>query len=150
MFLYAFAAAGWRLHQGLMWVKDAMVLGHADYHYRHEPIAFGYAPGGGRRGRGHGGWFGGDAETTVFEIARPVASRTYPTMKPVELVRRCLENSSVHAAKVLDPFAGSGSTLVACELLGRRGYGVELDPSYCDVILTRWEQATGQAASLDR
>jgi DNA modification methylase len=149
VFLEAFRGAGWRLHQGLVWVKDTLVLGHGDYHYRHEPIAFGYAPGGGRRGRGHAGWYGGDAQTSVLEVPRPAASREHPTMKPVELIRLCLENSSPHDARVLDPFSGSGSTIVACELTGRRGYGLELDPAYCDVAIARWEAATGSEAHLD-
>jgi DNA modification methylase len=70
-------------------------------------------------------------------------------MKPVELIRLCLENSSPHGARVLDPFSGSGSTIVACELTGRRGYGLELDPAYCDVAIARWEAATGSEAHLD-
>jgi DNA modification methylase len=146
VFLEAFSAQGWRLHQGLVWVKDSMVLGHADYHYRHEPIAFGYAPGGGRRGRGGAGWHGGHDQDTVLEVPRPAASREHPTMKPVELVRRCLHNSSVPGQVVLDPFAGSGTTLVACHVLGRRGFGMELDPRYCDVAVRRFEELTGTEA----
>lgn len=69
-------------------------------------------------------------------------------MKPVELIRRCLANSAPAEGVVLDPFCGSGSTLVACELLGLRGYGVELDPGYCDVIIRRFEELTGQEARL--
>lgn len=142
-FLNAFVQAGWRLHQGLVWVKDTMVLGHADYHYRHEPIAFGYVPGEGRQGRGGSGWHGGNSQDSVLEVARPKASREHPTMKPVELIRRCLANSSKQGDAVLDPFAGSGSTLIACQLLGRRAFAVELDPQYCDVILRRFETVSG-------
>ena len=145
-FVQAFCLLGWRLHQDLVWVKDRMVLSHADYQYRHEPILYGYKPGRGRRGRGRGGWYGGNDEDSVFEVPRPAASPDHPTQKPVELVRRCLENSSRVGAVVLDPFAGSGSTLIACEELGRRARVVELDPSYCDVILTRWERFTGREA----
>lgn len=147
-FLEAFLAQGWRLRQTLCWVKDQMVLGHGDYHYRHEPIAFGYAPGGGRRGRGHAGWYGDHAQDSVLEVPRPVASREHPTMKPVELISRCLRNSSKENDVVLDPFSGSGSTLIACELLSRRGFSLELDPAYCDVAITRWEEATGEEATL--
>jgi DNA modification methylase len=146
-FLQAFAAQGWRLAQGLVWVKDSMVLGHADYHYRHEPIAFGYVPAEGRRGRGGEGWYGGNGQDSVLEVPRPKASREHPTMKPVELIRRCLANSSRPTDGVLDPFAGSGSTLIACHLLGRRGYALELDPHYCDVILRRLEAFAGVSAS---
>jgi len=147
-FLSAFVGQGWQLRQTLVWVKDQMVLGHADYHYRHEPIAFGYAPGPGRRGRGGRGWYGANDQDTVLEVPRPSASREHPTMKPVELIRRCLANSSPPDGVVLDPFSGSGSTLVACELLGLKGRGVELDPRYCDVIIRRYEELTGQEARL--
>ena len=146
VFLQAFVSPGWRLHQTLVWVKDRMVLGHADYHYRHEPIAFGYAPGGGRRGRGSKGWYGDNAQDSVLEVPRPAASPEHPTAKPVELVLRCLANSSADGDGVLDVFAGSGSTLVACEVLGRRGFALELDPRYCDVVVARWEELTGGTA----
>jgi len=145
-FLQAFLDQGWRLRQTLAWVKDVPVLGHADYHYRHEPIAYGYAPGGGRRGRGAGGWYGGQDQSSVLEVPRPRASRSHPTVKPVELVRRCLANSSTRGDRVLDPFAGSGSTLVAAELSGLLGYGMEIDPAYCDVAVERWEALTGERA----
>lgn len=146
VFLNAFAAQGWRLHQNLVWVKDAPVLGHADYHYRHEPIAYGYTPGGGRRGRGAVGWYGGNAQDSVIEVPRPHASTEHPTMKPVELIRRCLANSSREGERVLDPFCGSGSTVAACELYGRRCCAMEIDPVYCDVAVTRWEGLTGERA----
>ncbi len=146
VFSQAFLQAGWRLHQTLVWTKDRAVLGHGDYHYRHEPILYGYKPGRGRRGRGHGGWYGGNDQDSVFEIDRPAASREHPTAKPVELVARCLENSSRTGGVVLDPFAGSGSTLVAAERLGRRARAVEIDPVYCDVILRRWEAVSGREA----
>src|SRR5438132_11791546 len=120
-----------------------MVLGHADYHYRHEPILYGYKPGPGRWGRGHQGWHGGNDQDSVWEVPRPAASRDHPTAKPVELVTRCLRNSSGRGDRVLDPFAGSGPVLVAAELLGRRAFAMEIDPAYCDVILRRWEQVTG-------
>ncbi len=138
---------GWRLRQTLVWVKDGLVLGHADYHYRHEPILYGYLPGGtGRRGRGGKGWFGGDAQTSVFEIPRPKASPDHPTSKPVALITAMLANSTRSGELVLDPFGGSGSTLIACEHLGRRARLLELDPKYCDVVVRRWEELTGEQA----
>lgn len=149
-FLHAFVARGWRLHRGLVWVKNSMVLGHGDYHYRHEPIAFGYAPGGGRRGRGHSGWFGGNDQDSVLEYERPAASRQHPTMKPVELIRRCLGNSCPVGGVVLDPFCGAGSTLIACEMQGARARAIEIDPRYCDVIVKRYEELTGTVATLER
>jgi DNA modification methylase len=148
-FLGAFGAQGWRLHQTIVWVKDAMVLGHADYHYRHEPIAYGYAPGSGRWGRGAQGWYGGNTCDSVLEVPRPTASPDHPTAKPVELIRRCLHNSSARGDVVLDPFAGSGSTLVACQVLGRRGMGMEIDPRYCDVVVGRFQALTGEEATLE-
>jgi DNA modification methylase len=148
VFLDAFLDQGWRLHQTLVWVKDTMVLGHADYHYRHEPILYGYVPGPGRWGRGARGWFGGNAETSVIEVARPSASREHPTAKPIELITRCLRNSSREGARVLDPFAGSGSALITCELHNRKGYALELDPGYCDAIVARWQGTTGGIARI--
>ena len=82
----------------------------------------------------------------VFDVPRPRASAEHPTAKPVELIRRMLANSSREGEVVLDPFCGSGSTLVACELLGRRGYGMDIDPRYCDVAIDRWEAYTGSRA----
>jgi hypothetical protein len=84
---------GWRYAQTLIWVKDVLVLGHSDYHYRHEPIALAKKPGAGRQGRGSVGWYGDNSQTTVLEVKRPAASRVHPTMKPVELVSQCIRNS---------------------------------------------------------
>jgi DNA modification methylase len=149
VFRLAVASAGWRLHQVLVWAKDVFVLGHSDYHYRHEDVLFGYLPGKGRPGRGaHRGsrWYGDNSASTVFEVPRPKRSREHPTMKPVALIEAHLANSSLAGDAVLDPFAGSGSTLIACENLGRRCFAVELEPGYCDVIVDRWQRHTGQTA----
>ena len=145
-FAQAFLGTGWRLHQTLVWVKDRMVLGHADYHYRHEPILYGHTPGPGRWGRGHQGWHGGNDQDSVLEVRRPAASPDHPTAKPVELITRCLANSSGPGEVILDPFAGSGSTLIAGEQLGRVTRLVEIDPLYCQVILDRWTAFTGEKA----
>ncbi len=145
-FVEAFRAGRWDLRQTLVWVKDALVLGRSDYHYRHEQLLYGFKPAMGRLGRGGRGWYGGDAETTVFEVPRPKASREHPTMKPPELVEIALRNSSRRREIVLDPFCGSGSTIVACERAGRRAYGIELDPRYCDVVIARYEALTGTRA----
>ena len=145
-------AAGWQIHQSLVWVKDSMVLGHSDYHYRHEPIIYGYAPGEGRAGRGkHEGsrWCGDNAQTSVIEVARPKQSKEHPTMKPVELIIRCVRNSCPRSAVMLDLFLGSGSTLAAAELSDRICFGLEIDPRYCDVIVTRWQNLTGKEATLE-
>ncbi|MCH7780242.1 MAG: DNA modification methylase, partial [Acidobacteria bacterium] len=146
VFGQAFLAAGWRLHQTLVWIKDTIVLGHSDYHYRHEPILFGYKPGDGRWGRGGKGWYGDNAQASVFEVPRPKASPDHPTSKPIDLIVRCLQNSSRKGAVVYEPFAGSGSTTIACEQLGRRCYAIEIDPRYCDVVVQRWQNFTGQKA----
>lgn len=140
-FRSALSAVGWTFHQTLIWVKDAMVLGHSDYHYRHEDVLYGWKPGPGRSGRGrHKGsrWYGDNAQTTVFEVARPKRSAEHPTMKPVELIAPMLANSTRPGDTVYDPFAGSGSTLIAADGLQRRAFLMELDPGYCDVIRDRW------------
>jgi DNA modification methylase len=146
----AFVEVGWQLRQTLVWAKDQIVLGRSDYHYRHEPILYGYKPASGRLGRGGAGWHGDNSQASVIEIARPRASREHPTMKPPELVAVALRNSSSTGAIVLDPFAGSGSVLVACEALGRSARLVELDPRYCDAIVGRYERLTGERAARKR
>lgn len=132
----------WR--QTLVWVKDRFVLGHSDYHYRHELLYMGYGPpGAGRRGRGGAGWYGPNNADTVLEVPRPARSAEHPTMKPVELVTMCLDNSTVAGQLVADPFAGSGSTLIACHHTGRIGRLVERDRRYADVVCRRWQRHTG-------
>jgi DNA modification methylase len=151
--------AGIRHRQSLVWVKNSLVLGRADYHYRHEPIlegqvappdddwqpiAYGFAEGGeGRLGRGGPNWFGDNKSSTVFEVARPTANAQHPTMKPVELITRMIRNSCPPGGIVLDLFGGSGSTLIAAHQLGLRAVLVELDPKYADVICRRYEEHTG-------
>jgi DNA modification methylase len=145
-FRLALDRAGWRLHQALVWVKDVFVLGHSDHHYRHETILYGYLPGDGRPGRGSHkgtGWYGDNRQDTVFEIPRPKRSTEHPTMKPVDLIAAHLANSTQPGGWVLDPFAGSGSTMVACEQSRRRALLVEIDPAYCDVIRQRYADFTG-------
>ena len=143
-FRLALRKVGWTHHQTLVWVKNTLVLGHSDYHYRHEDVLYGHRPGGhGRPGRGrHRGsrWQGGNDQTSVFFIDRPVRSEAHPTMKPVELISAMLTNSSLRGDTVLDPFAGSGSTVIACERTSRSCLAVELDPAYCDVIRQRYEE----------
>jgi site-specific DNA-methyltransferase (adenine-specific) len=141
--------SGFRLHEELIWVKDAFVLGHSDYHYAHEPIFYGYAPGSGRPGRGrHAGsrWYGDNSQSSVLAYDRPKRSEEHPTMKPVALVAHCLANSTPAGGSVLDPFVGSGSTIVAAEQLGRRCYATDIDPRYAAVAMARWESFTGETA----
>lgn len=127
------------LRQIMVWVKDSMVLGHSEYHYQHEPILFGWMPGERYKNPDR-------TRTTVWECPRPKASREHPTMKPVALWARAIQDGSREADLVFDPFLGSGTTLIACEQLGRTCYGMEISPQYCQVIIDRWERLTGQKA----
>jgi DNA modification methylase len=145
VFVKAFLDVGWQIRQGLVWVKDALVLGHGDYHFRHEPIIYGTTPGG-RLGRGRARWYGGHAQTSVFEVPRPRASLEHPTAKPVALISQLVANSSRIGDVVLDPFLGSGTTLIAAEQLGRRCCAIEIDARYADVAIARWEAFTGRQA----
>lgn len=134
----AIDAVGWKFRQGLVWVKDSMVLGRSDYHYKHEPIAFGYVPApSGRLGRGSDNWHGNDSQVSVFEVARPKASEMHPTMKPVDLVIAMLRNSSAKGDVVYEPFSGSGTTMLACQHIGRICNSIELDPKFVAVALER-------------
>jgi site-specific DNA-methyltransferase (adenine-specific) len=131
----------WR--HSLVWVKDSLVMGRSDYHYRHEPIYYGWTPGGGHD------WFGDRKQTTVLEFPRPKRNAEHPTMKPIDLIAYCLENSAPKGGTVLDPFGGSGSTLMACEYTGRKARLLELDPRYVDVICRRWQEHTGSTPILE-
>lgn len=144
-FEQAIRNAGWLVRQNLIWAKDSFVLGRKDYHWRHEPVLYGFTDGGdGRLGRGGSRWFGNDAQTTVFELPRPPRSEQHPTMKPVELVARMLANSCPKKGLVYEPFGGSGTTLIAAHGLGMRAALVELDPKYADVICRRFQEHVGQ------
>jgi DNA modification methylase len=147
-FRLALREVGWHFHQALVWVKQSLVVGHCDYHFQHEDVLYGWKPGPGRPGRGrHAGsrWYGGNDQASVFFCDRPARSAEHPTMKPVALIEAQLRNSGRRGDLVLDSFAGSGSTLIACERLGRRCAAVELDPRYCDVIRRRYrEQISGR------
>jgi DNA modification methylase len=116
----------------LAWVKQVFAFGRSDYHYRHESIFYGWVP-----GAAH--YFVNDrTQDSVLEFDRPTTSKEHPTMKPLALVQRCIENSSKPGWLVGDPFAGSGTTLIACAETGRVARCIELDPRYCDVIRRRW------------
>ena len=131
-------AAGIEHHQWLIWVKDRLVLGHSNYHYRHEHVFYGW--------KGKTSWQGSRKEDSVWEEERPQASPQHPTIKPVALCQRAIENSSGPADIVVDPFLGSGTTLIAAERTDRRCYGMEIDPRYCRVAIARWETFTGETA----
>jgi site-specific DNA-methyltransferase (adenine-specific) len=136
----ACADAGLTVRQCLVWVKSALVVGRQDYQWRHEPCLYGW-----RDGAPHT-WLGGRSRTTVLEFDKPARNADHPTTKPVGLFAELFRNSCPRGGMVLDPFAGSGTTLVAAELTGRQALLVELDPRYCDVIVRRFETLTGRAA----
>ena len=128
-------------HQ-IIWVKDAPVfsMGRLDYDYKHEPILYGWV-------KKHDFKRKGSQDKSVWEFKR-TENKLHPTMKPVELVVNALMNSTDELENVLDLFGGSGSTLIACEQTKRKCYTMELDEHYCDVIIQRWENLTGQTAEL--
>lgn len=164
-FQTALERSGMPPHQILIWVKSSLVLGRQDYQWRHEPCFYGW-----KEGAGH---YFIDARTlttvmdptedmtkeqllqivkdltsittTIYED-KPVRSEAHPTMKPLGLFKKLIRNSSRKRENVLDIFCGSGTTILAAEEMGRRAFGMELDPHFCDVIIERWEQATGGKA----
>ncbi len=136
----AFRAAGGKWSTFIIWAKNTFTLGRADYQRQYEPILYGW-----RDGADHY-WCGARDQGDVWSIKKPAKNDLHPTMKPVELVERAVRNSSKTRDLVLDPFGGSGTTLIACEKTGRRARLIELDPKYVDVIVRRWEEYTGQKA----
>ncbi|WP_345194305.1 site-specific DNA-methyltransferase, partial [Kistimonas scapharcae] len=172
-FRLALQEAGFYLKQVLIWVKSSSVMGRQDYHWQHEPILYGWKPGAAHV------WYGERNKKTVLDEEpktkdldknalaqevkelrnrlcgtviredKPNASREHPTMKPVDLIISMVRNSSKRGDSVLDLCGGSGSTLIACEKLGRSSRVMELDPHYCDVIIRRWQKFTGQDAVLE-
>lgn len=139
----AFAAAGGHWSTFIIWSKAAFTLGRSDYQRQYEPILYGWREGTRRH------WCGDRDQGDVWSYPKPRVNDLHPTMKPVALVERAIRNSSRRGDVVLDPFAGSGTTLMAAEASGRRAALVELDPVYCDVIVSRYADATGRTAMLD-
>jgi DNA modification methylase len=139
----AFTAAGGRWSTFVIWAKHAFTLGRSDYQRQYEPILYGWPQGHDRY------WCGARDQGDVWFVDKPVRNDLHPTMKPVALVERAIRNSSKSRDVVLDPFGGSGSTLIACEKAGRQARLVELDPKYVDVIVRRWHEFSGGAAALD-
>lgn len=117
--------------QQLIWAKDCMVLGHSDYHYKHEPIFYGWKP-------GKHTFINDRTKTSLLEFARPKRAEDHPTMKPLSLWAELIGNSTSIGETVGDPFLGSGTTLRACEQLGRRCRAVEISPAYCEVVISRY------------
>lgn len=134
--------AGWTVRQCLIWNKNTIVLGRQDYHWKHEPCLYGWKDGAGHL------WASDRKQSTVIDYDKPARSAEHPTMKPVGLFDYCIQNNTKGADIVLDLFGGSGTTMIAAEQDGRKARLMELDPHYCDVILTRWESLTGNKAEL--
>ena len=137
----AFTKAGGHWSTFLIWGKNTFTLGRADYQRQFEPILYGWRDGGSHY------WCGARDQGDLWLIDRPQVNDLHPTMKPVALVERAVLNSSRRGDTVLDPFAGSGSTLIACEKTGRLARLIELEPGYCDVIVRRWQEFTGREAT---
>jgi len=134
--------AGWTVRQCLIWKKSTMVMGRQDYHWKHEPCLYGW-----KEGAGHL-WAADRKQTTILEFDKPSRNGEHPTMKPVGLFEYQMLNNTKGGDIVLDSFGGSGTTLIAAEKNGRIARLMELDPKYCDVIVKRWEDFTGQKAEL--
>ena len=130
----------WKVRQCLIWCKNTLVMGRQDYHWKHEPCLYGW-----KEGASHL-WASDRKQTTVLEFDRPSVSKEHPTMKPVGLFDYLIKNNTKKDDIVLDLFAGSGTSIIACEQNGRIAYSMELDPKYVDVIISRWEKLTGQQA----
>ncbi|AQW28652.1 site-specific DNA-methyltransferase (plasmid) [Ralstonia syzygii subsp. celebesensis] len=141
-FRKAMTDAGFKLAQCCVWVKQSLVLGRQDYHWQHEPVLYGWKATGAHR------WYSDRKQSTVWNFDRPARNDVHPTMKPVALIEYPLCNSSRGGDVVLDLFGGSGTTLIACEKHSRSARLMELDPKYCDVIIRRWQEFTGQQATL--
>lgn len=125
----------------LIWLKNNHVLGRADYCYKHEPILYAWKKGGHK--------FYGGFQTSILEFPKPQKSDLHPTMKPVLLIVRLIENSSQAGDLLYEPFSGSGTTIIAAEQTGRRCYAMEISPHYVDVAVRRWQQFTGKVAILE-
>jgi len=139
-FTEKFLLGGFKLSSVIVWVKNNSTFASKDYFWKHEPILYGWHSGASHK------WYGPDNEDSVWCIDRPSRSDEHPTMKPVELCARAIKNSSKTGDIVLDPFGGSGSTLIACEELNRKCQMIELDPKNCDIIIKRWEDLSGKKA----
>ena len=142
-FQNALEVAGFEVRCQIIWAKNTFAWGHGRYKFQHEPIFYAHVAG------QSDAWYGDKSQSTLWEEKKPAANRLHPTMKPVELIKRALVNSSKVGDLVADLFGGSGSTLIACEDLGRAARLMEIDPRYADVICRRYQEHTGKQAVLD-
>lgn len=172
-FRSALVKAGGNIRQNLIWVKNSLVLGRQDYQWKHEPCLYGWKEGAAHyfiSDRTQTTVFEDKCDlekltkeelkdlveeilsdklpTTIIKEDKPLKNELHPTMKPIKLISRLVKNSSKPKENVIDFFGGSGSTLISCEMLGRKSYSMELEPRYVDVMIDRWETLTGQKAIL--
>lgn len=146
-FSKAFIDSGIKLAQMVIWQKNSLVMGRKDYHFIHEPCLYGW-----KEGAAHG-WYSDRKQTTILNFDRPQRSSEHPTMKPVALFAYQIGNSSKQGDIVADGFGGSGTTIIACDQMQRKGYLAELDPKYCDVIVARYikhRKETGSSLVIKR
>lgn len=138
-FRKAFSDAGFYLSGTCIWKKQSLVLGRSPYQWKHEPCLYGW------KKKGRHQWYSDRKQTTIWEFDKPKKNGDHPTMKPIPLIAYPIKNSSMSNCIILDPFGGSGSTLIACEQLGRICHTIELDEKYCDVIVKRYIEQVGSA-----
>lgn len=138
-FRKAFSDAGFQLSGCCIWKKPSLVLGRSPYQWQHEPVLFGW------KKKGKHNWYADRKQTTIWEFEKPKKNADHPTMKPIALLAYPIMNSSLTNCIVLDPFGGSGSTLIACEQSDRICFTIELDEKYCDVIVKRYIEQAGNA-----
>lgn len=136
-FRKAFNDAGFYLSGCCIWKKPSLVLGRSPYQWQHEPCLYGW------KKKGKHQWYSGRKETTIWEFEKPKKNAEHPTMKPIALLAYPITNSSMSNTLILDPFGGSGSTLIACEQTDRSCYTIELDEKFCDVIVKRYIEQVG-------
>jgi len=137
-------ASGFQLRSQIVWDKGQLVLSRGDYHWQHEPCWYAVK----KSAKGH--WAGDRKQTTVWDIPKPKKSETgHGTQKPVECMKRPIENNSSPGQAIYEPFSGSGTTIIAGEMTGRHVYAVELNPAYVDVAVKRWQEFTGKSAALE-
>lgn len=139
-FRVACKKAGFQVRQCLIWNKNAMVMGRQDYQWKHEPCLYGWKDGASHL------WASDRKQTTVLDFEKPQKNNLHPTMKPIKLFDYQIKNNTKGDDIVLDLFGGSGTTIMAAEQNGRRGFVMEYDPKFVDVIVDRWEQFTGMKA----
>jgi DNA modification methylase len=142
-FQNAIEEAGFAIRCQLVWAKNTFAWGFGRYKFQHEPIAYCHVEG------EKDPWFGDKSQSILWEEKKPAANRLHPTMKPIALIEKALENSSKRGDTIVDFFGGASSTLIGSERLGRKSRLMEIDPKYVDCILIRWQEHTGKQAVLE-